>query len=404
MANGKIVSFIREKLSGAEMLKKSTSILAAIALLLLPACGLSKTFPFFKVGPSSEVRVGEGFLQKTLLYKSRKFDKINSLLYGDLASNPGYELALGGDGGVEILDANMKVISTNTEWDDSFVFELVDIDDDGEFEYMGYRGFGWVIYGHDGRELWTTRRIEHYIEAMTFGQLDGDDELEFVLVDLNDWGRNITHMWVLDHEGEVKASTTITANMADDARVAISDINSDGVNEIIMFNGSGRIFVFDPELESLENLAPQFERPSFSASPIIPFPTKDGDPHYLFYSKESYIVASLKGTTIASFQVPLLANVRVTHVRLQANKEPYFVIFGLVIIPVEEIHGLEDLKMEFYVFNSNGQLVYDEVNDEIAGAMTTMPSDRPGEEALLIGGNGRIYSYTYNHEALEKGL
>lgn len=132
-----------------------------------------------------------------------------------------------------------------------------------------------------------------------------------------------------------------------------------------------------------------------SESSLVPYPSKDS-PKYLFCTgKRSYLLVSLDGDTIIQeFEgAPWSSWPMATPVQLDGSEEPYFGIYGLLLWQGRKLWGFKASHLLLCVFDSEQKLVYHEVIGDYGRAMAAVPSGRPNEEVLLVGGTGKVWRY-----------
>ena len=271
---------------------------------------------------------------------------------------------------------------------------VVDADGDGKEEFLvRSRVFGHhVIYlplfllDSQGAVRWDSRSFwsRHPVAA---GDLDGDGRMEFASPgswekdDASGYERGIL---VLNADGD----TVRKLPAAGLGRVFILDRDGDGRQEIASLDWKGRLQVHDSR--GAVTKVRKFNKGSRSGT-LCPWPNRDGRPPLLWVHETSAWLAGFPQSAPMRFDAPLakagsIAGAVGIPVRLRSTHRPYLA----VAVRLKRSQSL------LYIMTPKGRVEFLEVIPEPVDALGTAGISGRGEEELLVGGNGRIWSYRFN--------
>ena len=343
-----------------------------------------------------EVKVGDEFLEKTLLMREPAFGTVTDLRYGELDPRPGLELCVVSRSDVVYLgdegDTFGRLTFTLDDgWREFTRSKCLDVEGDGTCEFLCNKGLLWALLDHSGRTIWTTEQFANGVNSVGYGDVDGDGSLEFVI---DDYDRFI----VVDSQGhEMWRKPHLRLGPDFETRVVRLEENGEGAILALAFHGE-RVF-FDSSGEFLRRREVRTMDPA-----LVSYPQDDAREVIYILSKpldsmnqysRGYALSTLDGDPIAQYEgVPPMMRVITTFVRLAADEEPYFAFSGMHAYQGKKWAGFEKVQSEVCVFDAQQKLVYNEILPDAGLAIGTMPSDRPGQEDLLVGGKGTVWRYS----------
>jgi outer membrane protein assembly factor BamB len=329
------------------------------------------------------IRVGEDFLVKEVFVEDKRLDTVTDIAFGELDASPGLEIGIAGKRRAIIMEPDGTPVAL-TNFRKRYSPKILDVDGDGVCEFL-HPGGHLTLLDHKGNQLWSAR--ERGVKS-TYGDVDDDGKTEFVQYYYG-W------MVLLDSNGDVIWMIDPPFQLP---TLHIVDIDKDGTVEIVgtsfetitILNTSGSVV-----REKRSGLHIQLDESS-----LVPYPTKDSPKYFFCTGKKSYLLVSLDGDKIIQeFKgVPWCDRRVATPVRFRSDEEPYFAIFGLLPWQGRKLAGFEKVNSALYVFDSEQKLVYHEVIGDDGWAMAAVPSGRPNEEDLLVGGTGKVWRYRIRKE------
>lgn len=390
------------------MKNKLASIYSYFLLLIgvILICGCSKApLPEWM---KPQIVTGIDFLEKNIFVEDARIGTVTDIKRGELDPSLGLEIGIAGNNGALFIDDNGKTktyVDFKRKKDDwSLNFEIVDIEKDGICEFLRISNAA-VTYDalldHKGDEIWTTGSDDDSPDDTTSGDLDGDGNLEFVSGWI--WGINL-----IDRNGkEIWRKSDVLV-----WQVKIADTNQDGKPEIVHRNGEGILTIRDKDGNILSRSKP-LGVGYLNEFAIVKYPTSNAREYLLIRGSDKvrwrdydidkeYLLDFDGKTVIAELIYPNCGSPKAIPVQLSNNHPPYLAIFGLYLYQGRKLFGLEAVHSALYVLDSEQNLVYYEVIDDEGEGITVIPSDKPGEEILLIGGTGKVWQYKIKNGYNEK--
>lgn len=425
------------------------SILFGCATVMLVLAGVviykSAVAPFFGMRePPPELReakiiIGADFLTKSEFYQTGKrsswrdlldpyklksrFDSIRDIAVGQLDGQPGLDIGLVGRFGITLLDKQGNVkerinyqfekktvtlgpFKSEQERDSFNVMRIVDIENDGMCEILGYDGIdGAVLFNHQGHVLFSRGEYgegKSSIKEVAAGDIDGDGVLEFVA----SWGhepwagielfdRYGISKWRLEEEFKP-------------GQMEVVDVNGDGKVEFVEEDGDD-LKIRDAQGKVIGNVKMPVYLWHLS---LCSRPDGQGPPQNLAVREGSLWLIDLDGKNFSKFDAPL------SRIKLEKPRE---VAMPGVSTPVtfdtEQVYRARGIWVKlkkdqpkylavianfgaldrslFYVYDEQGKLVYHEILPEECNAVVSLSSDNDsGSENILVGGENTVWRYT----------
>lgn len=348
-------------------------------LLLITTISYQGQKPSRKI-PSPGVLVGPEFLSKGLFIEKKQLGNISDIAKGEFDQSPGSEICIAGSQGALLMDIGGKEISLALFAEKAGHIEIVDVNQDGECEFMD-RGGGWQkvsLFDHKGNKLWSYPSSGDAPNDMTAGDIDGDGVLEFI-VGFNGGGG----VHLLDKNGKKKWRQPDGNVWA----VELVDTNDDGSLEIVHSNAAGEITVRDGQGKIINRAKPDIY---FSEFFLCKWPILQGQEYVLTWDEEDETIKLLDfyGKIKKQFSAPGIVwgmGVRGVPVRLKRGRPEYLAV-------IVELRGRWHRSV-LYVYDFTGTLVFQEIIAETCKSVAALPSDKPEEEMLLVGGEGRVWRY-----------
>lgn len=251
-------------------------------------------------------------------------------------------------------------------------------------EYMNRGGDRQQVgfYDSEGRIVWQFGlRTDPIPENMAAGDLSGDGKPEFAVGMAEAGGLRL-----LDLAGREKWRQPELRVW----HVEIADPEGNGQNEIVYSNSQGRLCIRSVQGQLLREIPTEAFVGFFS---ICRWPDSSGKWCLINNNKrEGVQLLDFQGKIVATFFTPDRGQqVFGTPARLEGAKKPYFALVVCDCVPQHD--------SRFYVFNSEGNLVFTEKLFSSRAATVTIPGSPPGTEDLLLGeADGKIWRYHLEQE------
>jgi len=326
---------------------------------------------------TAQVVTGSGVLSKHEYYSDPSLGTIGDVARGQLDGSPGEETGIAGSGGAVLLDDSGTPKSSVQFAGRAVHVDIIDVEGDGVCEFMS-RG-SWAIpasvFRHDGTVAWTYGDGTSGVDDMSEGDINGDGLLEFV-VGFN--GGDGVHL--LDDAGRLLWQRP-DGNVW---HVEMLDTDGNGTLEIAHSNAAGQLTVRDASGRILNQWEPSSYFSDFS---LCAWPTRHDRQYALSAEDDTIWLLDCAGArTAATFDAPdagELGEAYGTPVKLDPGRADYLA----VAVAFDNWD-----RSVLYVYDDAGALVYEEVLPEVCSTLTTRGlSD--GGEALLLGGDGRVWEY-----------
>jgi len=339
------------------------------------------------LGPP-KVALGKGFLTSSVFASVPRVGAVTDIAAGRLDPRPGVSFVVAGTQGAAFLQQDGTVASSlsfpsSTAFQPHAFYERVDIADvegDGICEF--YNRDTWahetVLLNHDGSRRWSYKFADAAMDDACAGDVDGDGISEFVVGYNGDGGVHLvnadgTRRW-RQPSGNVW-------------HVEIADLNGDGRAEILHTGGSSDLTVLNGNGATLATWSSPDSRLDLSKFSLVSWPNRGGLPHVIVPGANVLGLLDGSGKLAAVFDAPQakdFEDISATLVLLQPKAPPY-----LAVLLHFELAGRSIL----YVYDPQNKLIYRELLGENAAALATLPLGKTGIEALLVGGEDKVYEY-----------
>ncbi len=359
-------------------------------LIVLPIGGAFFAYRYFYCGVSHlkmpnelatpKVLLENKLFSKTLFFEDAKLGVIHDIDFGELDTAAGSEVGIAGSMGAVFLGNDRKAKSSLTFNHQVNDVRFFDLDSNGVTELFN-RG-SWAVspslIDHQGRAVWQYQN-ESGCNDMDAGDVDGDRVADFV-VGLN--GDGGVHL--LNKDGK-RVWKKEDGNVW---HVEFIDVNGDGKQEIIHSNVSGELTIRDGKGHVIGKINPQAYIADFS---LCKNPAQEAQTWVLFAQDEMLCTVDVKQKTVKQYDAPYASY-------LSQAKGVFFDIetsSGYLAVVVNfENWG----KAILYIYSPQGELTYQEILPDSSCAIAALRLDSSTEDAVLVGGNGKVWRYSFTHE------
>lgn len=255
--------------------------------------------------------------------------------------------------------------------------DLVFASDPRDFGFInrGSWGNNSSLLGGKGGQLWDYGGFPG-TNDMSAADVDGDGRLEFA-VGFNGGGG----IHFVDANGK-KIWKQPGGNIW---HVEIVEATGAGTYRIVHSNAGGELTVRDTNGQILSQSKPPAYFSDFS---MIPWPETGDPPHAVFSEDDKIWVLALDGAVAAEYDAPESGSLGEVHsvlAKLEADQPEYFAA-------IVDFRNWD--RSILYVYDPFGVLVYSEVLGESSRAIAKLTDLDTGLDIILVGGKGRILSYS----------
>jgi hypothetical protein len=230
------------------------------------------------------------------------------------------------------------------------------------------------LIDHQGNKIWSYGGGSG-IDDMSSGDIDGDGTTEFA-VGFN--GGDGVHL--LDESGK-KIWNKSDGNVW---HIELVDANRDGKLVIVHSNAAGQLTVRDRQGDIISRAK---TAPYFSDFSICRWPTKKDREYALLAEDDTIWLFDFDGKSVKQYRAPncgSLGEVKGTSFSTGVEGSEYFAVI---------VNFSNWKRSNLYIYDSSGELKYHEILPEASAAITAFSLDSTDQEALLVGGEGRVWKY-----------
>lgn len=352
----------------------------AVLFLILCLMSVSCTQLFEEIPEelkTPRIATGSGWLEKKVVFENWTSSTTSEILVRKNPQGIVTEIVVAGISGCSFLEKDFRAKKTVTFDKTTTRTQVLDVDGDGQMEFVNRGGDGWQdasLLDQNGKTLWTYGGMPG-VDDMCGGDLDGDGKAEFVVSFNGDGGVHL-----LNKNGK-KEWQEPGGNVW---QVQITDIEGDGKAETIE-NNSMDYIVRDRSGKILR----QNHITAFSTHfSICHWPGK-ADPKYILTSCDDWFWVldfDAKPKTKLKSPLPVRGGGGVwgIPVKFNAQEPEYFAVL--------ENYSLFS-RSQLCVYSAAGDLVYHEILPEKCAGIVAFPTEGSVTETLLIGGDGKVWQY-----------
>jgi len=323
------------------------------------------------------VSLGEGLLSKRVFVKDDQLGPVTDIKAGKLDPAPGVGIGIAGSAGALFVDGKGDPKARVTFRTKAARVDILDLGAGGACEFMN-RG-SWrsdaSLMRHDGRVTWTYGGPQG-VNDMAAGDVNGDGKPEFA-VGFN--GKGGIHLLRADGEMIWKQADGNVWH------VEMVDVNGDGHLEILHSNFEGRLLARDAEGKVTMQCQPDVYVNRFS---LCSWPAQRKGQLILAAGQRTLSLLTLGGATVSTLEAPDAEHVisaEATPITVQPNDPPYLAVV-VTLLPSWE-------RSVLYLYEPTGGLVYREVLEGSAQAISAQRLADDQTETLLVGGEGQVWAY-----------
>jgi len=374
--------------------KKKSKIIAAgclvmvvLFLIVISVIGYISYRLFFNSNHSSRndkpdvmnypgVVTGTNFLRSDILINDKRMGKITDLKIGEFVEGQPKALAAVSTTGVMFYDANGVKIKERFFKDRTAAVRI--ISNGSELDHVFINQGAWnlpvSLINAEGVTVWEYGGVPG-VNCMSAGDLDGDGALDFV-VGFN--GRGGLHR--LDANGK----TVWEKEGGNIWHVEIADTDGEGRMRIVHSDAGGNMYVRDAD----GNVDAQSQTSAyFSEFSLCRRPDSNNQSYCLLAEDDLIWMFDYNADVAKTYPAPYCGSLGHAYgtpfVYAEGEKE-----YLAVICDYPQWNSAM-----FYVYNPDGDLVYQEVIPESCASILAVKVPSTGLDQLLIGGTGQIYSY-----------
>lgn len=336
-----------------------------------------------QVKPS--VLIGANYVKKEILLRDARLGEITDIIARKDAGKS-FQLVVAGAGGAIRLKGGEREFIRFSQG--TSLARIVDLESDGSYEFLTKanglesRDQSFTLAGTtvklldtEGNELWW-RQIAPVGMPFDVGDINGDGLIEVFVPSGEDT------LLVLSRAGD----TVRQIKVPNLWKFRLIDINGDGKAELVRIRSAS---VEVTELDRKSSKVFELEQALFESTLMVS-PTGKEPARIVGYDKGAVYVLSLEGKILMRTEVeklPIPPDVYAVPVRFRGGQGEYLAVSLTVYLPPASRSCL-------CLIDANGKLLYEEILAEPVQALCPVAEDaEAGEEALLIGGKGRLYKY-----------
>lgn len=335
-----------------------------------------------------EILAGEGLMESEIFYSTAGVDFSESYFYvgwvmdmewADCHADEGMEIAVAGDEGALILDAEGRLLQEITYAEVADRVRILNADSDRNLEFFNTNAWdlGPWLCDHDGSLLWYYEPEDNMtVQHLAGGNLDGNDEGDFLAI------VDYLNLHLLDAQGQVTDSRKVT--MAWTATLA--DVDGDGTDEILTVDDNRSVVTMDGDGNVMHTAAVGY---AGTAIALLPWPNRDGTPALLQANQDRFQVFDLDGNLLQEFPAAEHGETgqpQATWARLDESGSEYLCVL---------MSGDDVMNSVLFVYTADGRLLYQEVMPDDGEGVLAIPARHsdPSDENLLVGGLERVWIY-----------
>jgi len=193
-------------------------------------------------------------------------------------------------------------------------------------------------------------------------------------------------------QGRISQTASDKIPASDVRRLWVLDTDGKGLSKIAWINRQGQLMVRRADMRKMNvrNTGMAARRSSMCS-----FPTRAGKPGLLYVHQTAAHLVGFDGRPHGKFDLPLAnsgwtSGVRGVAVKLRADRPAYMAM----AVPLRSFWRRSLLVLT----TPDGRAIYEEILPGKIEALGTAPSVMPGEEILLVGGEGEVHAYNFDRD------
>lgn len=344
---------------------------------------------------------GADAIAKNEALSDSRLGSVSDIHLGTFDPNAGNGIAVAGSAGALFLSSDLKPKayvsfggSSSTGYPGysgmSSRIRIVEVDGDNSCEFLSSEGT-WAhefkVLDHNANTLWSysSSGRNSGIDSISPGDIDGDGMMEFAVGFNGNDGLRLV---------DSKGSERWQQSGGNIWHVEIADIDGKGKPRIIHSDAAGQLTVRDAKGEFVRSLGTGVSGRQVSFSTITAkftvcrWPKTNSPERVVVPSGSNLTILDEKGVQIASFTEPtlgMMTEVAAIPVQLKAGKPAY-----LATLVTSQMWDRTALS----IFTAKGTCIYREALPCSTTALAVLPTAKNGAEALLVGGENRMWKYT----------